>query len=29
MAGMFGKELCDEIHRTCGLTPAALGDLLK
>ena len=29
LAGIFRKELCDGIHRTCGLTPAGLGDLLK
>jgi hypothetical protein len=29
LAGIFRKGLCDEIHHTCGLTPAILGDLLK
>jgi transcriptional regulator with XRE-family HTH domain len=29
LAGIFRRALGDEIHRTCGLTPAVLGDLLQ
>jgi hypothetical protein len=29
LAGIFRKELCDEIHHICSLTPAVFGDLLK
>ena len=29
LAGIFRKALGDEIHRTCGLTAAVLGDLLQ